>query len=204
MKPSSIKNFEILSGLPPYGPMYIPISTDSYEAPSYSEGFVVKFKQSTGEEWVANFKRGETSYDNVFGFPEYNLVVVFAGGNGYIMNPDIQKPIKIFGHLISEVIQKDDGSLICCDTRCIIIYKPEKNELWKSHEISWDGIRNLVLQGNKLCGQSFDPFDSTWSNWELDIETKEFSTRNSTKDFQKGNKHQINSTEDKKPWWKFW
>ena len=50
------RRYEILDGLPTYGPMYVPVSEDG--EPFYSEGFVVRFYKSDGSEWVANFKPG--------------------------------------------------------------------------------------------------------------------------------------------------
>jgi hypothetical protein len=70
--------YEILSGLPPYGPMYIPVSED--EVPSYSEGYVVRFYKSDETNWVANFKTGWTNFSGVYDFPEFRRTIVFALG----------------------------------------------------------------------------------------------------------------------------
>jgi len=167
------KRYELLNGLPPYGPMYIPISAD--EEPFYSEGYLVKFKKSNGEEWIANFRPGWTGYNNIFDFPEHNTIVVFAGGQAYIMNPDEQKPKMTFGLTIKDVIQGNDGSLICSDEIEILVLDNKTGEFWKSKRISWDGIKDLKLINNKLSGLSYDPTNShqNWSEFELDLETKE-------------------------------
>ena len=65
------KRYEILSGLPAYGPMYVPVT--QVEQPfinPYSEGFVVRFFDSSGESWVANFNVGYTTFKAVFDFPQ--------------------------------------------------------------------------------------------------------------------------------------
>lgn len=50
-----VKRHEILKGLPPYGPIYIPVFyTDHPSESFYIEGFVVRFI-SQGESWMANF-----------------------------------------------------------------------------------------------------------------------------------------------------
>lgn len=204
--------YEILNGLPPYGPMYIPITTD--EEPYYSEGYVVRFKKSDGEEWVANFRPGWTNYNNIFDFPEHKAVVVLAGGQGYIMNPDEQKPKMTFGLTIKDVIQKDDRSLICSDDIHIIMLDRKTFKFWKSERISWDGIKDLELVDNKLFGQSYDPTNSIqpWSNFELNIETKElkggsykeFLDRNEDLEVQENGMLKEKTITNKKPWWKFW
>ncbi len=72
-----IKRYEILNSLPPYGPMYIPITEDG--DPYYSEGYVIRFYKSDGTDWVANFQPGWTVFDGVFDFPQLDLIVVIAG-----------------------------------------------------------------------------------------------------------------------------
>src|SRR5690606_39492556 len=42
------RRYEILDGLPTYGPMYVPVSEDG--EPFYSEGFVVRFYKSDRSE----------------------------------------------------------------------------------------------------------------------------------------------------------
>ncbi len=182
------KRYTVLKELSPYGRMYTRISAD--KKPFYSEGYVVKFKKSDGEEWIANFRPGWTDYDNVFDFPENNLIVVLAGGQGYIMDPDEEKPKMTFGLTITAVIQNDDGSLICSDNVHILVLDKSSSELWKSNRISWDGIKNLKLLKNKLHGQSYDPTNSKqpWSNFTLDLETKEING-GSFQDFLGTNEH---------------
>lgn len=182
------KRYTVLNELSPYGRMHTRISAD--KKPFYSEGYVVKFKKSDGEEWIANFRLGWTDYDNIFDFPENNLVAVFAGGQGYIMDPDEENPKMTFGLTITTVIQKDDGRLICSDNVHILILEKNSCELWKSDRISWDGIKDLKLIKNKLHGQSYDPTNSNqpWSDFTLDLETKEI-TGGSFQDFLVSNEH---------------
>jgi hypothetical protein len=166
------KRFEILDGLPPYGPMYIPISID--EEPFVSEGYVVKFYKSNGEDWVANFKPGWTDYSNIFDFPEHDSTIVIAGGLGYIMTPENERPKTTFGMSIKNVIQTDGGSLICADDTHILILNNETGEFWESERISWDGIKDLKINNNNLTGQSYDPTNlkMPWSDFSINLDTK--------------------------------
>ncbi|MDT0644919.1 hypothetical protein RM553_18925 [Zunongwangia sp. F363] len=206
------KRYEILKGLPPYGPMYIPISAEN--EPFYSEGYVVKFRKFNGEKWVANFRYGWTDYTNIFDFPEHTSIIVIAGGQGYIMNPDEKKPKMTFGLTINEVIQKEDGSLICSDGIHILFFDNKSGEYWRSGRISWDGIKELSLTGNKLKGQSYDPTNENqhWSPFELDMKTKElkggsfqyFFERNEHLEVQQNGLLREKPKSNKKPWWKIW
>ena len=206
------KPYEILNGLPPYGPMYIPISAG--KEPFHSEGYVLKFKKTDGEEWVANFKPCWTDFNKVFFFPEHKIVVVFAGGQGYIMNPDEQEPKMNFGLTIKDVIQNEDGSLICSDDIQILVLDNKTGEIWKSDRISWDGIKDLKLIDNKVTGQTYDPTNSNqpWSDFELDLKTKEikggsfkeFLGRNENLEVQENGIIREKIQIEKKPWWKIW
>lgn len=190
------KQYEVLNGLPPYGEMYIPISVD--KEPFYSEGYVVKFKKSNGEEWIANFRPGWTDCTDIFDFPEHNLAVIIAGGQGYIINPDDQVPKMTFGVTIKNVIQKEDGSLICSDDIHILVLDNKSGELWKSDRISWDGIKDLSLTDDKLRGQTYDPTNSTqpWSHFELDLKNKEIKGGA----FQNVETRKENTNTEKKSW----
>jgi len=192
--------------------MYISISGD--EESFYSEGYVVKFKKSDEEEWVANFRPGWTDYYNIFDFPEHNTVVVFAGGQGYIMDPDKQVPKLTFGLSIKDVIRMDDGSLICSDDIHILLLDNLTGEFWKSDRISWGGIKDLELVKNKLLGQSYNPTNPNqkWSDFELDLETKEIKGGSFTEFLDKNEHLEIQENgmliektkSEKKPWWKLW
>ena len=52
---TTVKQYELLDGLPPYGPMYISVTTDDSE-PYASEGYVLRLFKSDGTSWVANFR----------------------------------------------------------------------------------------------------------------------------------------------------
>lgn len=204
------KRYEVLKGLPPYGPMYIPVSGD--DDPYYSEGYVVKFYKSSGEDWVANFRPGWTSYYKIFDFPKHDTVVVFAGGQGYIMDPDQQSPKMTFGLTIKEVLQGQDGSLICSDDIHILTLDNVSGKFWISERISWGGIKKLELTGRKLRGQSYQPGDEDWSDFELDLETKEIKG-GSFREFLTSNQHlevgergmlREKTQNKRKPWWKIW
>lgn len=167
------KRYEILPGLPGTGPMYIPISSGG--EPFYSEGFAVRFWTSNGKEWIANFAEGWTNYSKVFDFPERNRVVVIAKGQGYIMNPDQQRPLKTFGITINEVIQSKDGTLFCSDGLGITMLNNRTGEFWESPRISLDGIKGLHLTNNMLLGHCYNPLSDhkPWTPFELNINTKE-------------------------------
>lgn len=180
--------------------MYVPVSDDG--APFYSEGFPIQFYKKDGTAWIANFKLGWTRLNKVFDFPEHDRTVVIAGGLGYIMTPENEKPIATFGITINEIFQSDNGSLICLDGISVLILDNSTGELWNSERISWDGFQNVQFKNNIISGQSYDPTNSIqeWADFSLNIVTKEF-TGGSYREAIKLNSEGKNKT---KPWWKIW
>ena len=203
--------YEILTSLPAYGPMYIPISDT--DEPFFSEGFVVRFFKDSGTDWVGNFKEGWTKLNKVFDFPEKKRVIVFAGGLGYIIDPNNEKPIGNFGTTISDVFQTENGSLICVDGIGINILDNSNGELWESERISWDGFKDLKFENGTISGLAFDPMNSKkeWREFSLNVITKEIkggsfrNTLNHNPNLEVKNRVEIKIKDTvTKPWWKFW
>ena len=169
------KRYEILESLPVYGPMYISVTENN--EPFFSEGFPVRFYKSDGTNWVANFKTGWTSLYEVFDFPERDKTVVFAGGIAYIMSPDKEESLLTFGMTINKVIQANNGSLLCADDISIVLLDNQNGELWRSERISWDGLKDLDLNGDVLHGYSYTPVNSIeeWSEFTLNLKSKELT-----------------------------
>ena len=166
------KKYEILESLPTYGAMYIPISENGNKF--YSEGFVVKFFKDNGTEWIANFAT-DFGIDKVIEYSERNLVVVFASGTGYIMNPNKETPLKFFGCMVKEVFQTKNGNLILIDDTGIEILNIETFEIWASERISWDGFKDLSFDHNVIKGKTYNPMNSEqeWFDFSLNIKSKE-------------------------------
>ena len=186
------KRYEILDGLPAYGPMYISISEDG-EFFSY-EGFVIRFHKNDGTNWIANFKSGSTAYTGVFELPGTDKILIVAHGIGYIMTPEEQKPLNIFGFSIQDVLLTNDGRFVCIDNSDIEIVNSD-GSVWRTERISWDGVKDVTLQDNIVTGLCYDPMDNNWIAFTFNLDTKEISGGS-----YPGHKF----PETKKPFWKFW
>ncbi len=186
------KSFELLDGLPPYGPMYVPISEDgglfSYE------GCVVRFIKSDGSAWVANFQPGWTGYSHIFEIPGTNKVFVIAGGKGYLMSPDQETPLKIFGSDITEMVPAGNKRFVAAGNTDLVIINPDAT-ISLTKRISWDGLKDLVVAENIVSGLAFDPMNQPdeWQPFSYDLNTNILTGGSYGEEISM-----------KKPFWKFW
>ncbi len=188
------KKYEQLHGLPPYGPMYVAISEN--DELFYSEGFVVRFTKSDGTNWVANFKNGSSNFSTIFELPYVNKIVVIANGLGYIICPNQQKAITTFGSGITELLQADDGRFVAADNTNLVIINNDAL-VWVSKRISYDGIKELKVNGNIVSGYFYEPTsdDDEWIKFNFNIDTKIIEIEHDN----------YNDRPNKKnPFWKFW
>jgi hypothetical protein len=165
------KRYELLNSLPAYGQMYVSVTEN--DEPFYSEGMVIRFFKTDGTDWIANFQPGWTDLNMVYELPDLSGLLVIAGGTCYIMLPDKKQPAEVFGVSYREVVQAGDGRLILQDGVYLTIV--EKNgEYWDSQRISWDGIKNLSIEGNLVMGLLLNPMNSNdeWIPFSYDINTK--------------------------------
>jgi len=178
--------------------MYTPVTEDG--KPYYSEGFVVRFFKSNGENWVANFKPGFKSFSNVFDFRDSENLIVIAGGLGYIMHPDNEKPIEVFGAAIDYAIGLNEEKIIASDDTQVMEISPTGQQ-WISPRIAWDGIKEIRIENGVLTGLSYDPMDDNneWVPFSINLTTKQIES-GSYRRYYTDNGQPI----EKRKWWKVW
>lgn len=163
--------YEILESLPAYGPMYIPVTENGKSFSS--EGFVIRFFKSDGTNWVANFKEGWTGLNAVYEFDNQANILIIAGGTCYIMNPEKQTPVKVFGVGYQTVIIAHQNRLILQDSTELTIIEAN-GEIWHTERISWDDIKELNIEGEFVHGLSFNPMSDKdeWIEFVVDLEKR--------------------------------
>ncbi|WP_285059806.1 hypothetical protein [Pedobacter ginsengisoli] len=195
--------YEILESLPAYGPMYIPVSENN-EA-YYSEGFVVRFYTSENTNWVGNFEPGWIGFNAVYEFEHDPSILVIAGGTCYLMNPDLEKPISIFGTQYETVTKTLNRRLILQDSTCLTVFEAD-GEYWHSERISWDGIKDLTVEGNLVSGVAYEPtVDSDeWVEFVVDLEKRNVKGGSWCNPTAKKVQLMHKNQQAKRRWWKIW
>lgn len=162
--------WEVLDGLPAYGPMAVPFSATGQG--THREGLVVRLLPPTGS-WVGNFQRGHSSLDEVFGHPDGQHVVVVAGGTAYVVDAESHRLVATFGAQIEQILLVPAGGFVLLGNGLWFEALGPTGTAWRSRRISWDGMRNVSLAGTVVHGEAYAPegLNGTWYPFELDAMT---------------------------------
>jgi hypothetical protein len=162
--------FRSLPGLPPYGEL--PLRFSAHGGGTHSEGFVVEFQTGTDQKWVGNFARGANKFDWIDSHPNGRDALVVAGGQGYLIEPNLRIVISTFGGAIEGVLHYAPlQALVFNDQGLLFEALGPKGSLWKTRRISWDGMGDIRVSGSTLSGEAWDAVHDTWREFHVDLET---------------------------------
>lgn len=161
--------FRVRDGLPAYGAAAEPFSATGQGL--HREGFVVEFLDGRGGWWTGNFQRGQTKLDVVAECPKGTSLVVIAGGQAYVIHPDVRRCLRTFGGQF-EGIFKVPGRLVMSNGLWLEATDGEQL-LWRSRRISWDGMMSLRVEGEVALGEAYDPMTDEWTSFRVDLEKGE-------------------------------
>jgi len=166
--------YEVLSGLPPYGEMYFPISPDG--SSFYSEGLPVRFYRNDGTSWVGNFQPGFGRLDLIHQFENLKNILVVSGGQCYILDPESPYVILVFGASYDKGVETEDGRLVLQDLTNLTIVEKDAS-YWHSQDIAIDGIQDMALNGSIISGSAYlgSSSDKDWQEFCYNIDTKELT-----------------------------
>ncbi|MBS1584490.1 MAG: hypothetical protein JSS82_02900 [Bacteroidetes bacterium] len=125
-----------------------------------------------GSEWVANFAKGWTKLCTVYEL-QNSLFLVIAGGECYIMSAESSTPIDEPCADCELAFQRETGRLVLIGGTDITVVEPN-GEYWDSKRISWDGFKEVKMEGSIVSGLSWEPADGDgiWSPFSFDIDSR--------------------------------
>jgi hypothetical protein len=97
-------------------------------------------------------------------------VIVIAGGAGYIIDPDTGQQVHEFGGNILFVQHVSDLNIVIIGDN-VRLGAFSTNGWWSTDRISWDGMRNIALEGTTLHGEAWSPISEGWHPFEVDLLT---------------------------------
>jgi len=163
--------FRVLPGLPPYGPR--PLASPAGFGRTGREGYVVEFCPDTSATWVGNFRRGWGGYEGVCLHPNGNDVIVFASGDGFVVDPRTRELKDGIRDPVEYLWQVSDPPGIVYDRQGLAFVRIGPGGLvWHSRRISWDGFRDVVFTADRITGLAYLPSsDDRWYPFELELAT---------------------------------
>jgi hypothetical protein len=164
------QSFEVLPGLPPYGPRAIQCPAGwGHDA---KEGFVVAFHLTSSQRWVGNFGRGLSHVDTVLAMPAVGKLAVIAGGALYEVDPKIPGPVEQAACCVTDTLEAPDAEkLILVWNHIELGCWGARGEVWNTGRISWDGFRNLKIDAGRITGDAWSPMGDRWFPLSVDINT---------------------------------
>lgn len=158
--------FKIRKYLPPYGPL--PEQFSASGQGKYSEGFVVEFYPIASEKWVGNFQPGLSSFNAVAEHPNGIDIIVVAGGQAYVINPETRVLVSVFGGVIQHIIGVPDLTGIVFGDPWQFIAIGTEGLRWETRRLAVDGVRSLRRVNTLLLGEASDLLDS-WLPFTIDL-----------------------------------
>jgi hypothetical protein len=168
-----VATFEVLPGLPPYGPW-----AEAFTATGLGrqrEGFVVRFHPDQGESWVGNFQPGMAGIDTVLWHPNERELLVIAGGQGYVVDPNDRAKREYFGAAIELVIPVPELGTIVFGNGLWFESLGSAGWQWRSNRISWNGMQEVHRDRMRLTGEAWSPLQHDWLSFELDLRSGVFT-----------------------------
>jgi hypothetical protein len=104
--------FEILPGLPPYGPPAI--SLTGHGEREFREGLVVRFYPKGSDPWIGNFVGGIFDCTTVLDHPNGRDLIVVACGDTCIIDPE--------DRAVRDHIASDTGQVIAVPALGLVVF----------------------------------------------------------------------------------
>lgn len=161
--------FERLPGLPGTGP--VPEQFSETGLGRHQEGLVVRFTPANGEAWVGNFQSGLAGYEEILPHPDGRHIVVVAGGQGYIIDPETRRLTGCVGGAIDAAYQVAEPPLLIVADGNHFEALGAGGFHWRTRRLSWDGFRNVTIRGGQLLGEAWDPMNERRCPFEVDLAT---------------------------------
>jgi hypothetical protein len=136
---------------------------------------IVRVWPKEGKPWFGFFPQGNKSDVDATGlhiWPSSNKMFVISKGCGYLVdaiNPNNWSEADLTP-ITSYSSASTDGLLVISDNLRVAAYSAHR-VLWKSSQISWNGIRNLEVVEGGVKGEAWDDMWGSWVSFLIDPKT---------------------------------
>jgi hypothetical protein len=164
-----MERFRVLPGLPATGPWPEQFSAGGHG--THREGFVVEFAPEGKPTWVGNFQLGLTGYSAVLPNLEETSLIVIAGGQAYMIDPEKRRLLTAFGGTLNMALAVPQMNLFLMGNGIWLEAWDNSGMRWRSRRISWDGMWDLRIENGRVKGSAWSPFDDREYPFAVDLKT---------------------------------
>lgn len=155
------------------GTPYYTFSRNGYSA--NHRDLVIHVDGNGSGSWYGVFPSGSFPGVDISGihhWPSSNKLFAVSRGNGYLV--DTCNPSMWSQAHITPITWFDNGALdgvvLVSDYRRLAAYTA-LGLLWKTQQLSWNGIRNVTIEGKMIRGEAWDDPWECWVSFLVDSET---------------------------------
>jgi hypothetical protein len=159
---------KLLSGLPPYGPMWTAFPPEWGSIGR--EGTVVEFGTEAGA-WVANFRSGLGGLRFASLLPDKRNAIVIAGGDLWIIELATRTAVRELPAI--EAMWEVQGPEGWVFSRQGIAFARlgAQGLMWHTRRLSWDGFDQVKIDRGELRGLAWSPVGDGWCPFSVELET---------------------------------
>lgn len=167
---SQVVNWEVLPGLPGEGP--IPKHFHLGHPTPWTEGFVVRFWNQNGDEWIGNFQRGINGLNKILDWNEAGCVVVFANGACYRISVSRPDQYSTHGSNVMYVLFNDERTslILAHEDGDLIAISGSGDKRWSRTSF---GAFGVVLKGCSrgiVTAEIETDYDDSWRTVRINSE----------------------------------
>jgi|JRYL01.1.fsa_nt_gb hypothetical protein len=161
-------DFQELRGLPAHGPAAksFPVGWGNLGR----EGKVVEFLVAEGA-WVGNFRPGIGGLDLARVCTGCERILVIARGDAWIVDPDKRSAEPLLPAVDQLLDVPHGGGWILCRQGLALARLVGTRLAWHTRRLSWDGIDRLRIEGDRIVGSAWNPFEQGWHDFSVDLQT---------------------------------
>lgn len=93
----------------------------------------------------------------VLPLPNGTSLIVIAGGQAYVIDPDERRLLTTVGGQIDAALAAPEASLVILSNGIDLEAWNANARRWKTRRISWDGIWDLNIDHDRIRGQAWNP-----------------------------------------------
>ena len=136
-----IFGWEVLPGLPGEGP--VPLHFHLGHPTPWSEGFVIRFWNEDGTDWVANFQYGTTHFNLAIKPPDSDLTVIVSHGACYLLPQCDPERMILADCDVSMAIIGESGSLVVATYDSVHALDRHGKVAWRRDDFAADPLTLL-------------------------------------------------------------